>query len=117
VFFAEGLAWFLPPRLGGFGTGGVLAAAPFDRALADHHWRPDATTYSAMATMARVVVELVAGDGAAAAIVAAATAGLAQRCVDPRPPQLPMPRSHVAMWLAQPPIPGTVTEQQRPRRS
>jgi hypothetical protein len=91
VLFAEGLAWFLPPRLGGFGAGGVLAAALFDRAPADgfdHRWRPDAATYSAVAAAARAAAELAAGDGAAAAIVAAAAAGLAQRCVDPRPPQL-----------------------------
>ena len=41
VLFAEGLAWFLPPRLGGFGAGGVLAVALFDRApIVDHRWRP-----------------------------------------------------------------------------
>jgi hypothetical protein len=54
VLFAEGLAWFLPPRLGGVGAGGVLAAAPFDRAPADgfdHRWRPDAATYSAVSSM------------------------------------------------------------------
>jgi hypothetical protein len=92
VLFAEGLAWFLPPRLGGFGAGGVLAVALFDRAPTDgfdHHWRPDATTYSEVAAVARVVVELAAGDGVVAAIVATATTGLAQRCVDPRPAQLP----------------------------
>ena len=72
VLFAEGLAWFLPPRLGGFGAGGVLAAALFDRApIVDHRWRPDAATYSAVAAAARAAAELAAGDGAAAAIVAA----------------------------------------------